>query len=524
MRARARTVPEQRRKDRARCFASFWRPGRGTPAAIVPRMTFRTTPHLRSRLLTLLGALALTSIGCDDAETTTSTGQGGDASTSTSVASSSSSTASSTIASTGTGAAAASSWALSPGSGEGARVVTATNGDPIFVGSTSAPTDFGLGEKQAGGYVVRTDRAGKPLWSRALASNGQVSMRVADSRDGLVVVGGVYNDAISFDDGTPSIPAPAAAAGFLVGFDEAGKVLFTRTFASTTAGIGSQRLVDVSISPTGKIALLASLVGTVDFGDGPTACDPATTRLLIYSTSNAFLATRVAPIGSLASVVTTATDDTYAVGRFNGTVQVGAQTLTSNGAGDAVVIHLSPTLELADVRTFGGAGEDGVVDAVALPGGGIAAVGVNDTAVDFGVGSIPPGLFYLETDAAAAVTKSRRFAAVEIGQAFPFSLAMDPAGGYAVTGYTLAAVDLGAGSLLPASYDAFFALYDATGAVKDAFLLGNTNPDGGPSLRGLALTTDDAFLAGSLASSANVGGVTVSAPDGGAILHARLVR
>lgn len=485
--------------------------------------TLQHSSNLALRLA-LLGALTAPLVACDDATSTGTTGAGGDDATSASIGSSSSVSTTASSASSGTGGAAATSWADVPGAGEGARVVATSSGDPVFIGTTNQPTEFGLGVKPKGGYVLRTDRDGKPLWSRALASAGQVQVRTADSRDGMIVVGGFHNDAISFDDGTPSIPAPTNGGGaFLVALDEAGKVLFSRAFTNTATTIGNQQVVDVSISGTGKIAVLAALAGTVDFGEGPTTCEPGTTRLLFYSTDNAYLATRVAPL-SLVSIVATATEDIYAIGRFNGTVQLGmSNTITSNGAGDAVVVHVSPELEIADVLTFGGAAEDGFVDAHRLPGGGIAMVGSNDSPIDFGVGTVEPGLFYVETDVAAKITKSRRFATIELGQGFPFEVSVAPDGAYAITGYTSAALDLGTGKLQPASYDSFYGLYDANGAAKDAFILGNADPNVGPALRGLTLTEDDAFLAGSLVGNATVDGISVPAPDGG-ILHARLVR
>lgn len=492
-------------------------------------MTTRRHADLRrSRIHALLAGLSLLgAAGCDDGAGTG--GQGGDGSTSastssgTSTSTSASTSPTSSSASSGTGGAAETSWAIDAADGEGSRVVTTESGDPVFVGSTAHDTDFGLGSKKKGGYVLRTDRAGKPVWNRSFGSNGQVLLRAADARGGLIVVGGFYNDAITFDDGTPALPAPNGGGAFLVGLDEDGKILFTRTFTTAAPSTVAPTLSDVSINGNGKIAVLGTFAGDIDFGAGPTTCDPATKRLLYYSTSNAYLTTRVAPLPSLQALATTTGDETYIVGRFDGTVQLGSKTLTSSGGSDVVIVHLDAQLDIADVRTFGSPLDDVATDVAVRPTG-IAIVGGNDGSIDFGLGAVAQGLFYVEASGSGDATASRRFATVTAGQALPSSLAIDPAGGFAVTGFTFDGLDLGTGKLQPASYDAFFAAYDASGAPTKAFILGSNDLDAGPSLGGLAMTSADVFLAGRLLTSATVDGIAVSVVDPGRILHARLLR
>jgi hypothetical protein len=499
----------------------------GTRAALVVRMTSRRISLRVSLFSVLLGAALL---ACDDAAETTSasssasTAQGGDAS------STASSSAASTTSSSGTGGeggAAQATWAKALGGGDAAKVLATASGDPVFFGETSQSTDLGLGEKPRGVYVLRTARDGTPTWVLSLSSTGQLSPRVAASAAGVVVVGGFYNDQITFDDGiTPPIPAPGSGGGaFLVGLDESGKILFTRTFTSSTQALGAQGLQAISISPTGKIALLAHLVGTVDFGAGPTVCDPDATYIVYYDTSNVYLTHRVAPNLSLGSVAATANGNTYVAGRFDGTVSLGSKTLQSNGGSDGVVLHLDPMLDLAEAHTFGGPGDDWAMQVVPLPAGGVAVVGSNDTPVDFGLGEIPRGLFYLEMDPATEVKICRRYAAFSASLGFTSELVLDPRGGFAVTGYAFDDVDFGTGVLAHQGHDAFYARYDASGVARDALLVGHPDPNLGPALPGLALTPSDVFLAGSLSSSATLEGVTVNVEEGSKhILHARIVR
>jgi hypothetical protein len=277
-----------------------------------------------------------------------------------------------------------------------------------------------------------------------------------------------------------------------------------------TSGTG----LGVAVDSLGNTIAVGAFQGSIDLGCGTgplSATGNQDVYVIQYDTSggctwDAHLGgTDVAtPLG----VAVDAAGKVYVVGSFDGTVDFGGGAVTSAGGQDAFVVALGGGGSYAWSATGGGAGDD-VAMSVAVSASTVAVVGqFRQTATFSGASLTSAGdadVFLAAYDASAgSVVWSRGIG----GAGFDAANAAAFDGSHlAVAGTFAESVDFGGGALTSAGYgDAFLAAYDAaTGAYAFAHGYGGTGGDCGDALAVDAI--GQIYLGGYFQYSADLGGV-----------------
>ncbi|WP_437785195.1 outer membrane protein assembly factor BamB family protein [Sorangium sp. So ce1097] len=327
-----------------------------------------------------------------------------------------------------------------------AHAVAINEADEIFVtGTTDGTIDFGGGTLPGGHVLVQLDAAGEYIFSRSIRFGHRI---VIDPAGDLVVAG-----------------------RGLAKLDASGTELWSINFDADVQ--------DVSLSPTGTIAVTGGARGPVDFWSGPIAFGGGS--------SDAYVATFNPPTsggdddddgsdgagstgaggaggGSAGgdppatcmpgSVVAcyTGPNGTRGVGRC----APGTQTCLPDGAGYGPCVgEVTPTLEVCATpedegcdgdtdcaprppwsRGYGGTGADEGASIASDPAGNYYVVGTFEGTIDFGAGPLTSAggrdIFLLKLDPAGALLWSKRFGVIfdEVGRA----VAVDGSGNVLLAG------------------------------------------------------------------------------------------
>jgi hypothetical protein len=172
--------------------------------------------------------------------------------------------------------------------------------------------------------------------------------------------------------------------------------------------------------------------------------------------------------------------DVLWTGAFEGSVDLGGNTLTSAGQSDVFVARLEPTGAVVFAERLGGAGVDSDGSIAADGEGNAIVAGYYEGAPDMGGGPLldtqqAEGQFLVTLDASGKHVQSRGAASTE-GR-FAYTLEPDGEGGLLLAGKLQGRVDLG-GKMLEAPGGRGFGMarLDRTGAVVFAQAFGATDP------------------------------------------------
>jgi hypothetical protein len=198
-------------------------------------------------------------------------------------------------------------------------------------------------------------------------------------------------------------------------------------------------------------------------------------------------------------------------GYFDSTIDFGGGNLVSAGMDDVFVAKLDGSGGHVWSRRFGDPGDQIARDLVSDTAGNVILAGYFDGAVDFGGGSLSSegatDAFVAKLDANGAHLWNRRFG--DAGKVDPMAVAVDGTGNVLLAGYFTGSVDFGGGPLAcSGSPDAFLAKLDASGGH-----LWSKGIGGGGSQSADSVTVDAqgrVLLAGSFQGSMPFGGSTLT--------------
>lgn len=369
-----------------------------------------------------------------------------------------------------------------------ADVATDAAGSVIVVGSFQGDVDFGGGPITSGGatdaFVVKLDSAGNHLWSRGFGdAAAQVAVAAGTDAAGNIYVAGNFQGAIDF--GGPSAPLVTAGQGdvFLAKLDPAGATIWAKRFgdASHQSVLGRA----IAIEPGGDVLLAATITGSIDFGDGPvTSAGGQDVVLAKLDKNGAPLWKHVfgdAADQSVRGLARSANGRVAIVGSMGGVVDFGGGPLAAAGPSmDVFVALFSDTGVHQWSKRFGDASTDQLARTVAfdpqqtvwvggsffgsldLGGGPLAAVGAAENA------------FIARLSDTGAHLVSRAYGDGSTpGQAVR-RLAADGLGDVVMVGDYCGAIDFGAGALPCAgALDAFIVKVGPTLATKFAHTYGD---------------------------------------------------
>lgn len=226
----------------------------------------------------------------------------------------------------------------------GKAVAVDQAGNIVVAGYTEGSIDFGAGVLTTAGQsdvvLAKLDPDGNVIWSDIYGSFGaQDTEAVTINADGHIAVAGTYTN--SFDLGGGNIGHASGSDVFVAVYDSSGAHIWSDGFGAAN----EQRVSHVALDPSGNLLLAGSFRGSFTFG-GPllTAAGNSDAYLAKLSPSGAHLwSDRYGDdVSQYAMSVTAAADDSLiAVGRFEGTMDLGGNPLVSAGAEDGFVGRFS---------------------------------------------------------------------------------------------------------------------------------------------------------------------------------------
>ena len=267
-------------------------------------------------------------------------------------------------------------------------VAVAPNGRVLVTGGFSLTMELaGVVHESAGGddgFVAALDPEGGALWSKSFGSEGEELFRdLAVANDGSVWITGAIGGPVDFGGG--ALDPPSLVSAFVAKLAPDGAHVFSRSFGSKVVCLAT----GVAVNEAGAGFLVGHFDGTADFGGGAltsaglddafvTALDPEGAELWSARIGGpgADGAYAVAPMSGGGVVV---------AGKFQETVEIGGQKLTSAGSNDVLLVVLSKSGAPVWARGFGGAAADRAWTVAADPSS-VVVGGYVTGAVDFGGG------------------------------------------------------------------------------------------------------------------------------------------
>lgn len=99
----------------------------------------------------------------------------------------------------------------------------------IFIAGTSfTPVDFGGGTIATGRFLLKLDKRGRFVWSKALGGTGGLELEeLLTDREGRIILVGSFFGTLDVGDGPISSPIPLDTSGFIAVFAPDGRALWT---------------------------------------------------------------------------------------------------------------------------------------------------------------------------------------------------------------------------------------------------------------------------------------------------------
>ncbi|HUT76943.1 MAG TPA: hypothetical protein VM285_04615 [Polyangia bacterium] len=231
----------------------------------------------------------------------------------------------------------------------------------------------------------------------------------------------------------------------------------------------------VAAGPDGSVAVAGVFRDAIDFGAGPMASNGENdgfVALFDEDGSCAWSARFGGPLDDGANAVAfDAAGEVIVTGSFQGTIQVGAETLVGAGSYDVPVIWLDGQGEPLRALRFGGPGFDVGFGIATGPGGTLVVMGASGGPIDFG-GDVLHGTestFLAAFDGDGGHVWSRMLDEVQGN-----GVAVDGSGHTALGGSFSGTIDLGTGPLSSlASTDGLVARFDPGGGTVFAARVGD---------------------------------------------------
>ncbi|MDC0746610.1 hypothetical protein [Polyangium mundeleinium] len=231
--------------------------------------------------------------------------------------------------------------------------------------------------------------SGPAMWSNALGADGrQAGWFVGASKTGEIVLVGTMEGSVQFGD-AGALQAKTKSDIFVAWLGQDGKIKRARRFGDS----GRHVPVGVAVDPQGGVVISGLADGNIDFGGGP---------LADLGGGDAFVAS-LGPNGELryalrvgdammqngGEVVLASDGSVYWSGSFDGTIDIGGQTLTSAGNSDVFVARIDPAGKVTWAKSLGGAGTEADGSLAIDAKGQILVSGYYEGAPNLGAGALP---------------------------------------------------------------------------------------------------------------------------------------
>jgi hypothetical protein len=272
-------------------------------------------------------------------------------------------------------------WSLAVDSTEWALVSSlAAIGDDVLVGGSFGGT-LRIGAKvvsSAGGsdgFVARVTPAGQLVWLVRLGGAGADAVQgIAATATRIAIAGTVTAGAEIHGAPLPAIDdrLPYGDA-FVAELDASGARKWSATFGSRA----DDAVAGVAIDASGRVAVAASVHDAVQVGSTTLTTQGAGDGLVVwYGNGGELGATAViggADFDGLRAI-TSVGDRVVVAGFFSGTLDLAGQKLTAGGGDDAFLAALDASGTVTTAWHVGGAGREDIAALSAVPGGFIAGI------------------------------------------------------------------------------------------------------------------------------------------------------
>jgi hypothetical protein len=374
-------------------------------------------------------------------------------------------------------------WAQVP-----VRLAALPLGHVAVVGSFAGTVDFGGGPLISAGeydvFLAVFDAGGQHCWSRRFGDAANDKARDIDvDAAGNIVITGDFFGGIDFGG------APLSSAGdkdaFLASFDASGNHRWSRSFGDAAYDSGWT----LSCGPGGAVSLAGRFRGAIDLGGGPlTAFDGVDLFLARFGADGQHLWSQA--FGHAGDQVaqrlrSDGAGDLLLAGTYEGLVDFGGGALVSEGGLDAFAVKFAADGSHVWSRSFGGPGDDELADLAVDGAGGFAVTGAFEESIDLGTGPLQSAG---ETDILLARYTGNGHhlwsAAFGSGAADRGrAVALDAGNEVVLASGTWGSLDFGGGLLIGAGGgDLCLARFDAAGAHRWSDLFGDAQWEGDPDL------------------------------------------
>jgi hypothetical protein len=376
-------------------------------------------------------------------------------------------------------------------------VATDSNDNALVTGYFEETVDFdpGAGLKVAasnGGqdaFFCAFDPTSNLVASGTWGSNSalpEAGYSIASDSARDILVSGDFADTADFNPGSgldlkTSDAAPGALSNFLSRFDSSGSYKSALTWGNhyTYEGYGPGLAVDASDNTW----IAGAFQGSVDFDPGPggafhDAGDSSYGYLSSFTPAGAFRSTTIwtsdtdGCVGGSAAVCSSGS--VYVVGAFMGDADFTVAQSTSHGSYDVCLLKFDTSGVIQWVRTWGGSGKDGGLDAAADSDGNVYVTGFFTDTPDFdpGAGVASFASNGLEDAFLSKFTADGDLLWVRVwggsGWDNGLGVTVDPAGNVYLTGEFMGTVDFDPGSEID---------FRTSQGTRDVFVIKLT-PDG----------------------------------------------
>jgi hypothetical protein len=395
-------------------------------------------------------------------------------------------------------------------------VATDASGNIYAAGYFYGTINFGGGLRTSAGgsdiFLVKFDPAGAWQWDREFgdASDSQFATGVAIDGGGNIYISGAFTGSANFGGGVRTSAGDRDL--FLAKFNAAGVHQWSKRFGDAAEQENSQLAIDLF----GDIYMTGYFFGTLDFGGGPLTSQGSYDAFIVqFDAAGAHLWSK--RFGDDADqrgiALTTNHWGNVSLGiDFNGTMDLGAGNVTSNGNFDVAVVQYSSLGFYQFEHEYGdAAGSQEVTSLATDPSEGYLYVaGTNTGTVDFGGGPITSAgtsdIFLAKLDCIGNHIWSHGWG--DAAYQGVSSVVTDPFGDVFLAGGFDGTMNLGGGPLISAGLDdVFLAELDEDGTHMWSRRFGDPSKFQSPN----CITTDpdgNAIMGGIFQGNINFGGST----------------
>ncbi len=226
------------------------------------------------------------------------------------------------------------------------------------------------------GFIARVAANGAVAWLHRIGGAGADAVQGVAIQGDRVAIAGTFASSADLD-GVPLPPFDERLPFADVFVAELDAATGARKWAVTFGGKDDDSVAGVAITPSGRVAVAASLRGAMHIGDATLRANGASDGLVVWLSPTGELgATAVLGGGDFDGLrAIAAVGETAVVGGFfSGAITLGTAKLSAGGGDDAFLAAVSSTGSITHAWQVGGAGREEIVSLAAIPGGFVAGV------------------------------------------------------------------------------------------------------------------------------------------------------